>query len=129
MQEVLQNALQGQETDNFEFPLYTKDGKRVYVLLNASSRRDQRGDIVGVVGVGQDITTRKAVGDKLNVVATDLRLLIDNANAPILGTDAHGCVNEWNNKAAEITGYTKDCLLYTSPSPRDKRQSRMPSSA
>ena len=24
---------------------------------------------------------------------------------------------------------TKDCLLYTSPSPRDKRQSRMPSSA
>ena len=26
-------------------------------------------------------------------------------------------------------GLTKDCLLYTSPSPRDKRQSRMPSSA
>ena len=24
---------------------------------------------------------------------------------------------------------TADCLLYTSPSPRDKRQSRMPSSA
>ena len=24
---------------------------------------------------------------------------------------------------------TLDCLLYTSPSPRDKRQSRMPSSA
>ena len=24
---------------------------------------------------------------------------------------------------------TKGCLLYTSPSPRDKRQSRMPSSA
>ena len=24
---------------------------------------------------------------------------------------------------------TKTCLLYTSPSPRDKRQSRMPSSA
>ena len=25
--------------------------------------------------------------------------------------------------------HAKDCLLYTSPSPRDKRQSRMPSSA
>ena len=25
--------------------------------------------------------------------------------------------------------HSKDCLLYTSPSPRDKRQSRMPSSA
>ena len=25
--------------------------------------------------------------------------------------------------------WSNDCLLYTSPSPRDKRQSRMPSSA
>ena len=28
-----------------------------------------------------------------------------------------------------IRNYTMICLLYTSPSPRDKRQSRMPSSA
>ena len=28
-----------------------------------------------------------------------------------------------------VTGWGSDCLLYTSPSPRDKRQSRMPSSA
>ena len=31
--------------------------------------------------------------------------------------------------AAGLDAVTKDCLLYTSPSPRDKRQSRMPSSA
>ena len=30
---------------------------------------------------------------------------------------------------AAMTHFTKLCLLYTSPSPRDKRQSRMPSSA
>ena len=29
----------------------------------------------------------------------------------------------------EDKGHNSDCLLYTSPSPRDKRQSRMPSSA
>ena len=28
-----------------------------------------------------------------------------------------------------LAGETRGCLLYTSPSPRDKRQSRMPSSA
>ena len=28
-----------------------------------------------------------------------------------------------------LKAYAYDCLLYTSPSPRDKRQSRMPSSA
>ena len=33
--------------------------------------------------------------------------------------------------AFELNGlkYPRNCLLYTSPSPRDKRQSRMPSSA
>ena len=32
-------------------------------------------------------------------------------------------------KAEQMMAAAKDCLLYTSPSPRDKRQSRMPSSA
>ena len=34
-----------------------------------------------------------------------------------------------NASPEEMVGLLKGCLLYTSPSPRDKRQSRMPSSA
>ena len=33
------------------------------------------------------------------------------------------------SKSIEDTNKLTNCLLYTSPSPRDKRQSRMPSSA
>ena len=32
-------------------------------------------------------------------------------------------------KAAKYSPYKKTCLLYTSPSPRDRQKSRMPSSA
>ena len=53
---VLDKALEGKETANYEFPLFTKDGKRVMVLLNSSTRRNSDGEIVGVLGVGQDIT-------------------------------------------------------------------------
>ena len=35
----------------------------------------------------------------------------------------------WSRSRKEIWHKGKTCLLYTSPSPRDKRQSRMPSSA
>ena len=37
--------------------------------------------------------------------------------------------NLWSKFWVKALRLTKDCLLYTSPSPRDKRQSRMPSSA
>ena len=32
-------------------------------------------------------------------------------------------------KKLPMTGKVKNCLLYTSPSPRDRQKSRMPSSA
>ena len=39
------------------------------------------------------------------------------------------CDDEEVLEAQDLDGYADSCLLYTSPSPRDKRQSRMPSSA
>ena len=56
VKQVLDNALHGNETANYEFPLYTKTSQRVDVLLNATTRRDVDGVITGVIGVGQDIT-------------------------------------------------------------------------
>ena len=41
--------------------------------------------------------------------------------------DDNGALIDGDNQEGEI--YVRSCLLYTSPSPRDKRQSRMPSSA
>ena len=38
-------------------------------------------------------------------------------------------LTELSDEQAAYIGVPKHCLLYTSPSPRDKRQSRMPSSA
>jgi PAS domain S-box-containing protein len=113
--EVLDNALRGKETANFEFPLYTKSKERVEILLNAATRRDANNEIVGVVGVGQDITELNRGKAELGRVANDLKMLIESANAPILGVDTSGCINEWNKKAAELTGYTaqemKGCQL------------------
>ena len=52
MGDVLQKALAGAETANFEFPLFTKDGRRLVILLNATTRRGPDGSVTGVVGVG-----------------------------------------------------------------------------
>ena len=59
--EVLTLAMQGISTDNFELPLYARDGSRVELLLNATTRKDARGEVVGVVMVGQDVTGKKDI--------------------------------------------------------------------
>ena len=38
-------------------------------------------------------------------------------------------IERFGSPEAVLNANPSDCLLYTSPSPRDKRQSRMPSSA
>ena len=53
VQEVLDDALCGKETANFQLKLMTKLGTRVEILLNATTRRDAEGRVIGVVGIGQ----------------------------------------------------------------------------
>ena len=40
-----------------------------------------------------------------------------------------GCMMDLDGLLGKFEANVKDCLLYTSPSPRDQRGSRMPSSA
>ena len=104
VQEVFRNALNGVETANFEFPLVTKTGTRVEVLLNATTRRDESNHVIGVVGIGQDITARIAKEQEYS-------RLIDTANAPIFGIDLNGLVNVWNRNASNLTGFTSEEVM------------------
>ena len=71
-----------------------------------------------------------------NVLDEDLELC---SNDPLTGWYRDGCCNTDENDHGvhtvcakvntEFLEWCKDCLLYTSPSPRDRSSSRMPSSA
>ncbi|MCP4480374.1 MAG: PAS domain S-box protein, partial [Planctomycetaceae bacterium] len=103
----LDKALVGETTVSFDFPMQTKSGDRVDLLLNATTRRTKSGKIIGVVGVGSDITELKWERNEQKRISNHLKKLIDTANAPILGVDEHGNVNEWNQTVERITGFTK----------------------
>ena len=75
--------------------------------------------------------------DKATALADIMNILgVSRSNAFVYHTKASKILFSANN-VDEIMGkvspqykkVTETCLLYTSPSPRDKRQSRMPSSA
>ena len=65
--------------------------------------------------------SKAAIAANLEKLRKDIALAVESANT-MRDRIQHalvGCVSHW----------AMTCLLYTSPSPRDKRQSRMPSSA
>ena len=67
-----------------------------------------------VYGLGCDINNQKAVEKICRLRDLDHK----TANLSFICKDI-----------GQIASYTKTCLLYTSPSPRDRTRSRMPSSA
>jgi len=54
--EILECALAGIETSNYELEVISKSGESIFLLVNATTRRDPDGLIIGVVGVAQDVT-------------------------------------------------------------------------
>ena len=82
--------------------------KRPYFHITvADSRRARDGKYIERVGFFNPIAS--AQNDRLNI--------------------DHERLDYWVSKGAQVTERVKTCLLYTSPSPRDRSLSRMPSSA
>eukprot|EP00960_Hanusia_phi_P015406 454468-Hanusia_phi.AAC.1 len=111
VQNTVRATLQGISTENVEFCLCTKRKKRIDLLLSTSPRMILSGQIVGLIGVGQDISERKKIEVEKARVADELQRFIQSANAPIFGIDTDGLINEWNDMAAQITGYRRDETL------------------
>ena len=71
----------------------------------------------------------------LSVAANLARHLVEQGSDGLLvcGTTGESPTLSWDEQLQLLQAVRdavgSDCLLYTSPSPRDKRQSRMPSSA
>ena len=113
--EMLEEALRGTGTTNYELEFLTKNSESRHLLVSATTRRDVENTIIGVVCVGQDVTETSKHDRAVAAMASELRQLIDTSVAPIFGIDCDGDVNEWNNTMTQVTGFTKeeafDCNL------------------
>ena len=117
VQDVIDSALQGNETSNFvlEFEIKCKD--QMNLLLNASVRHNFDNAMMGVAMVVQDAIEAEPHSQAVKAAALELRLRVDKASAPIfrIGLDCdfdktqygmremEGATDESNeNKAKEL---------------------------
>lgn len=100
--ERITDALGGKESPNLRLRLLTKTGSFKDLLMNLSLGEGY------LIVLSYDVTDEVENEQKVSSIAQELRLLVDTANTPIFGVDLYGIVNEWNNKTAELTGYSRE---------------------
>ena len=106
-----------EDTNNFNIAAQIKIAHQT-VVANAMKLKNNAVDFKSGMDAIRELVDRKLFPKKLeNWISEEWRRATANANS----IQAENGSNLW-------TLYNS-CLLYTSPSPRDKRQSRMPSSA
>jgi len=85
-----QKVIQGQPVINREEYVVNAEGKKRWLLTSKLPLRDQNGKIVGLVGMGQDITERRRAEETLVRERLLLRTLIDNLPDFIYAKDKEG---------------------------------------
>ena len=108
---------------------------RTAVVITASNRasRGEYADLSGLslaqglTDLGYAVSGPHVVADSIDLISEQLTLALANKTRLIVTTGGTGVSP--TDVTPEATAPFIDCLLYTSPSPRDRTRSRMPSSA
>jgi PAS domain-containing protein len=80
------------------------------VRLDVTARRSGgvEGTIVGVLASWQDVTAEKAMEVEIKNAIIEMQLFIDAAGVFIFCIDHDGVVVQWNNRATEISLFTRE---------------------
>lgn len=97
---VLAASLRGEQVSNFETRVVGRGGREIRVSFSTSASLSPRGDIEGVIVVGQDLTPVKELE----------RRVIQAEKMASLGQLAASVVHEINNPMTAVTAYA-DALL------------------
>jgi len=102
---IAMQQMQSASSDIWEAEIFGEGGERIPVEIQG---RDIiiNNEPVRVIAV-RDISGRKQAEMESAKVASELKQLIDTANAPIFSIDTDGLVNKWNQMSERITGYSK----------------------
>ncbi|MBN2373146.1 PAS domain S-box protein [bacterium] len=77
---------------NTEIREKTKDGRTIWINLNLTPRFDEKGGVIGFLGIGEDITERKRAEEALQESEEKWRSLVENAPLFILIVDNKGMI-------------------------------------
>ena len=88
----------------YEEPTVDQAGNRIWTMTTKVPLHGNDGEIIGIVGIGRDITTRKEAEEKLAEERNLLRTLIDNLPDSVFAKDCEGRYTLINPAEARLLG-------------------------
>ena len=85
-----------------EVKLLTKEGKPIPYFFSGAPYRDASGGVLGLVGVGKDMSESKITEEKINFLAS----IIQTIPEAVCSIDLEGNISFWNHGAEKMLGYT-----------------------
>ncbi|WP_459193528.1 PAS domain S-box protein [Halosimplex sp. J119] len=98
------------EDGRVEAPVLTKDGERIPYEFVASRLENPDGEHV-LVGIGRDVSERKARERELRATKNRLQKFIETSPVGVVATDTDGEVTLWNDAMEDIFGWSADEVL------------------
>jgi len=92
----------GQSILNREEYLLDKKGEKQWLLTSKLPLKDEKGIIVGIVGIGRNITTRKRAEEALRESEVKLNVILQSTADGILAVDGNGKVIKTNERFAQL---------------------------
>lgn len=96
---------------SFEHQSFRKDGRKIWLSVNARAVRDEQGDIAYYEGTVQDISERKKAEEALRESEERYRELFENSKDAIYVHDMSGRYTSVNHAAEKLSGYTREELI------------------
>ena len=101
----------GESIEHYETIRRRKNGEIINVSLTISPMRDTFGRITGVSTISRDTTEQKNAEELLRNAKEKAELLFRITPSAIFTLDKEMRITSWNNKSAELTGYSQEEVL------------------
>ena len=104
---ALEQALRG-EAASYEGPYEGTTGPaRLHVALRMAPLRDARGEVMGALGIAEDVTDQARAASALQDSEQRLALHVRRSPLGVIGFDPGGRIVEWNASATRIFGWSE----------------------
>ena len=110
--EIAAGVREKRDSVSFDTREITKNGEEIWVKIHLSPRVEPDGKVVGILGIGEDVTELKKIEEEKEELQNQV---LQSRKSESIGTLAGGVAHDFNNLLMGIQGHISIAMLNAGP--------------